>query len=120
MDIASPSNADRFGNDLQRFQLATVLGQFPGGIDLLPIQILDIGRHVRGSPWDGKIAAQNDARWTWKRSSDCIVIAGREVREVPDGWQPRVEMRIVGEKWESAYRPGTVDHPVVGAKSFCS
>ena len=76
MDIVSPSNADRFGNDLKRFQRATVLGQFPGGIDLFPIQILDIGRHVRGSPCDGTIAAQNDARRTRKRSSDCIVIAG--------------------------------------------
>ena len=107
---------DGLADNLQRFLHAAELREPTGHIELLAIQIFDVGRHVGRAPGDEPIAPERDGRCAGQRRTDDVEVARRQMGEIPDRWQSRAEMRIVGEQRPPAGRERAVDHPVVRAK----
>ena len=109
---------DRFGNHRDRLLRAAELCVRACCVQMLAIEILDVRGDVRGAPCDEAVAAEGDRRRAGQRCANDVEVAAGDVRQVPGGWQPGAEMRIVGEHRLAARRERAVHDPVVRAERF--
>src|SRR5690349_6876792 len=63
----------------------------------LAIDVLHVGDQMRDAPGDVTIASGDDERKSRNRRADHVDIAGAEMRKIPERWNTRTKMRIVGE-----------------------
>ena len=112
-DRRAALDRDRFGDHDDALLCATELGELARRVEMLAVQIFDIGGDVGGAPRDEAIASERDGRRARQRRADHLEIAADHVREIPGGRQPRAEMRIVGQERLAASRQRAVDDPVV-------
>ena len=107
------AHVDRLGDEAHRLERAPELGALARWIEVLAIQILDVGEHVGLAPRDVSIAADRHRRRAWQRGADDVEVARRHVRQIPERGHVRGEVRIVGEQGLAARGERAVDDPVV-------
>ena len=89
-----------------------------GGIDLLQVEVLDVGSGVGEAPGDVLVLPQHHHRQARQRCPSHFQAGGLEAREVPQRGRAELEVRVVGQQRPAGagVRPG--DDPVVGAHAL--
>ena len=107
------ADLDGLLNDSERLVGAAKLRHSAGRIQMLAIEVLDIGGDVGLPPGNEAVPPDGDGRRARKRGANHVEVAGRHVRQIPERRHVRAKMRIVGEHGFAARREGSVDNPVI-------